>query len=94
MLFFASRRSGVRVRVRVQDNRLISHSRSCQLPHCARIGRGESGPWCCPEDRWLPAITRFNVRLFGEEPGGETEQPCVSTSDIQPGKPLLSKHCH
>lgn len=74
----------VRVRVRVLDNRLmISHSRSCQLPHCARMGEARVDPGAAG-GLLAAGDHTFSCPLLGRAWWGP-QQPCVSTSDINWG---------
>lgn len=66
-------------------HRLISHPRSCQLPHCARMGEarldaGAAGPSA------RRGRSHAVSPLFWDESDGEIR--------YQPGVAPLSKHCH
>lgn len=69
-------------------HRLISHSRGCQLPHCARMGEA-SGHWCC---RRSASCRRSRVLMsaFGKILVGKRTAMCEQIKY----QPLLSKHCH
>lgn len=55
-------------------------------------GRGESGPWCCRRSAYCPR-SRVLISALGKNLVGKRAAMCEQIR-YQPGKPLLSKHCH